>query len=70
MSNTSGYKIYPSWQRETPAEGGIVYEARYTIEDDKGIRGNPITVAGKFDSAEDALAAAQAAGDKVLAQMH
>lgn len=69
MSSAHGYTIYPSWQRETPAEGGIVYEALYTIEDDKGVRGNPITVAGTFQSAEDALAAAQAAGDKVLAQM-
>ena len=70
MSSSSGYKIYPSWQRETPAAGGIVYEALYTIEDRKGVRGNPITVAGTFDSAEEALAAAQAAGEKVLAQMH
>ena len=70
MSSTSGFKIYPSWQRETPAEGGIVYEGLYTIEDEKGVRGDPITVAGRFESAEEALAAAQAAGDKVLAQMH
>lgn len=70
MGNSSGYKIFPSWQRETPAEGGMVYEALYTIEDEGGVRGDPITVAGTFDSAEDALAAARAAGEKLLAQMH
>jgi hypothetical protein len=70
MSNASGYKIYPSCQRQASSDGSLVYEATYTIEDDKGLRGEPITVAGAFQSAEEAIAAAQAAGDKLLSQMH
>lgn len=70
MSNASGYKIFPSFQRESSGDGSLVYQATYTIEDDKGLRGDPITVAGTFQSAEDAIAAAQAAGEKLLSQMH
>jgi len=70
MSNASGYKIYPSCQRESSKDGSWVYEATYTIEDDKGLRGEPISVAGAFQSAEEAIAAAQAAGEKLLSQMH
>jgi hypothetical protein len=68
--SASGYKIYPACQRGFSDSGSLVYEATYTIEDDKGLRGAPITVAGAFQSAEDALTAAQDAGEKLLAQMH
>ncbi|MBB6242493.1 MULTISPECIES: hypothetical protein [unclassified Rhodanobacter] len=70
MSNASGYKIFPSCQRESSKDGRLVYEATYIIQDDQGLRGEPITVAGQFESAEEALAAAQAAGEKLLSQMH
>ncbi len=70
MSNTSGYTIYPSCQRQSSGDGSLVYEATYTIEDNDGLRGEPIIVAGTFQSAEEAMAAAQAAGEKLLAQMH
>jgi hypothetical protein len=68
--SASGYKIYPSCQRGFSDDGSLVYEGKYTIEDDKGLRGEPITVVGEFQSAEDALTAAQEAGEKLLAQMH
>jgi hypothetical protein len=68
--SASGYKIYPSCQREVSKDGSLVYEATYTIEDEKGLRGEPITVDGAFQSAEEALTAAQEAGEKLLAQMH
>ena len=70
MSNASGYKIYPSSQVESSSDGSFVYEAMYTIEDKDGLRGEPIRVAGVFQSAEEAIAAAQAAGEKLLSQMH
>jgi hypothetical protein len=70
MSNASGYKIYPSSQLESSSDGSFVYVATYTIEDKGGLRGEPITVAGTFQSAEEAIEAAQAAGEKLLSQMH
>jgi len=70
MSNASGYKIYPSSQVESSSDGSFVYEATYIIEDKDGLRGEPIKVAGTFPSAEEAIAAAQAAGEKLLSQMH
>jgi hypothetical protein len=69
MSNTSGYKIFPSCQLESSDDGRLVYEATYIIQDAEGLRGEPITVAGSFESAEEAIAAAQAAGEKLLSQM-
>lgn len=70
MSNVSGYKIYPSCQVESSSDGSFVYAATYVIEDRDGLRGEPIEIAGKFQSAEEAIAAAQAAGEKLLSQMH
>ncbi len=70
MSNASGYKIYPSCQLQSSSDGSFVYEATYTIEDKNGLRGEPITVVGTFQSADEAIAAAQAAGEKLLSQMH
>ena len=70
MSNTSGYKISPSSQVKSSSDGSFVYEATYTIEDNDGLRGEPIKVSGTFQSAEEAIAAAQAAGEKLLSQMH
>ncbi len=69
MSNASGYKIYPSCQLESSDNGRFVYQAVYFIQDAQGVRGDPITVAGQYESAEEAAAAAQAAGEKLLAQM-
>lgn len=70
MSNPSAYKIHPAFQRQQSEQEGMVYVATYTIEDDKGMQGDPVVVSGTFASVEEALAAANSAGDKVLAQLH
>lgn len=70
MSHASGYKIHPTFQRQQSEQDGMVYQATYTIEDNNGVQGEPVIVAGMFSSAEEAMAAATVAGDKVLAQLH
>lgn len=70
MSDSSGYKIHPSFQRQQSEHDGLVYQATYTIADDKGVRGEPVVVSGSFANAEEALDAAREAGAKVLAQLH
>lgn len=70
MSQASGFKIHPSFQRQQSEHDGMVYQATYVIEDDHGVRGEPVVVAGTFASAEEAMIAARDAGDKVLAQLH
>ncbi|HEY8682638.1 MAG TPA: hypothetical protein VIM06_05660 [Rhodanobacter sp.] len=69
MNNTSGYRIHPSFQRQPSKDRGLVYLATYTVEDDKGVQGDPVTLSGSFRTPEEALAAAQQAGSKVLAQV-
>lgn len=70
VSTPSGYTIHPSFARQPSKHDGMVYLAIYTIEDDKGVYGEPVVVSGVFADAEDAIAAAKQAGDKVLAQLH
>jgi hypothetical protein len=48
----------------------MVYLATYTIEDDKGVQGEPVVVSGTFVSEEEAMEAAQEAGAKLLAQLN
>ena len=69
MANPTGYTIHATFERQTSDAGGLVYLALYTIEDDKGVRGQPVTV-GTFASAEEAMEAARASGQKVLDQLH
>ena len=69
MSHGSGYKIHPTFERQQSEQDGMVYQATYTIEDEHGVQGEPVVVAGTFSSPEDAMAAATDAGDKVLAQL-
>lgn len=70
MNHASGYRIHPTFQRQQSEQDGMVYQATYTIEDENGVQGEPVVVAGTFPSAEDAMAAAKDAGDKVLAQLN
>lgn len=69
MSSASGYKIHPAFQRQHSEQNGMVYLATYTIEDDKGVHGDPVVVSGTFASVEEAMAAATDAGGRVLAQL-
>ncbi len=70
MSTASGYKIHPSFRRQQSEHDGLVYLATYTIEDDKGVQGEPVVVSGTFSSAEEAMDAAREAGTKVLSQLN
>ena len=70
MSHASGYRIHPSVQRQQSEKDGMVYLATYTIEDDKGVQGEPVVVSGTFVSEEEAMEAAQEAGAKLLAQLN
>ena len=70
MSPASGYKIHPSFQRQQSEQDGMVYQATYVIEDDHGVSGEPVVIAGTFASAEEAMDAAREAGAKVLAQLN
>lgn len=70
MSHTAGYKIRPTFRRQPSGPDGLVYLAIYTIEDADGVQGAPVTVAGVFGSAEQAMDAAREAGEKVLEQLH
>lgn len=66
----SRYHIYPLVERQESAEDGLVYVATYVIEDAQGLRGEPVVVPGHFKSLEEAQAAANEAGQKVLDQLH